>query len=210
MTVFRVFVSGLAAATFMLGGASPGSAAGGEIEPETSTSVSDITVSEPEIGPITEEIDVVLESTTPDGAAPVPGSKDLDDAVVTAAATSCGSRTVPADYGITVFGNYYKSVVHTSGLSNCRRYANITSASVSSHSCNKYGWWTIANSITKSRNLGATGVPQSTSLFECNFHGGAQIKGVGIGITRDLYTRITAYVSSGTLWHRWSVWDSCC
>jgi len=77
------------------------------------------------------------------------------------------------------------------------------------HTCNKAGW-AIANSITKDTSYGQAGGNRVTNTATCHFHGGLQIKGVGIGVTRDWNLQHQKYISGGTSYVTKVNWTSCC
>ena len=138
---------------------------------------------------------------------------DAIDASPAAAASGCGTASKTGSYGVSIFGRWYKTVTQTGRIRACKDSTKITTNASQGHECNKHGWYTIANSITKSQSISRTGGPEAPNVFECNFHGGAQIKGVGVGVTRDLFVSVNPYVrrASDTVpWVRKSSWTRCC
>lgn len=126
-----------------------------------------------------------------------------------AAASSCGTGTKTQEYGVNIpLVGWKKVVTHKATSRACEDDRNITSISYTVHSCSKTAL-AFANSTNKSRTIGRAGGPEATNNFECDFSGGLIWKGIGFGVTRNMYITQRFYISSGTL-RVASNWGSTC
>ena len=130
---------------------------------------------------------------------------------VASAAASCGSKTTSQEYGVNVpIVGYKKTVTHSAKTRSCENDVNITVNNMDGpHDCSKT-LIAFANSITKKESIGRTGGPEASNVYECNFSGGLIWKGVGIGVTRNLYIKHRVYINNGALWVSNSTSTSCC
>ena len=128
-----------------------------------------------------------------------------------AATTYCGSKDTSTNWGKSIFGVFITAVTHRGKTLTCREGNRIISNQSTVHTCNK-GWYAIANSITKSKDVGPSGSTVSVTSYTCDFHGGLQYKGVGLGITRNYHLSHKMYLASGQNLPRvtTNTWSTCC
>jgi hypothetical protein len=150
---------------------------------------------------------VVLSTVVLVGAAT---TSPISQAPTASAAGGCGWSVTTMNWTITVWALGTHTVGRQEFRSDsCHDGTNYTTNGSGYHSCNKAGW-AIANSITKDTSYGQAGGNRVTNTATCHFHGGLQIKGVGIGVTRDWNLQHQKHISNGTSYVNKVNWTSCC